>query len=279
MMQLNRFPKDLWAVLAAVLLTMVFVLVPPLNETFVRTVLGLIMVLFLPGYSLISALFPGKKDLDGIERIALSFGLSIAITPLLGLILNYTPFGIRQIPSLISISIFTIICTIMAYIRRLKVDEKERFVLSFTYKPTLPKKRIDKALTIILMVSILASIFALIYVIVTPKEGEKFTEFYVLGPGGMADNYPKNLKIGENGTVILGVVNHEYAPTNYTIRVMWADELIGKIPIRLSHNETFEREFVFSARGNGTQKLRFLLYKEDLEEPYRTLHIIIDVSD
>ncbi len=278
-MQLNRFPKDLWAVLAAVLLTMVFVLVPPLNETFVRTVLGLIMVLFLPGYSLISALFPGKKDLDGIERIALSFGLSIAITPLLGLILNYTPFGIRQIPSLISISIFTIICTIMAYIRRLKVDEKERFVLSFTYKPTLPKKRIDKALTIILMVSILASIFALIYVIVTPKEGEKFTEFYVLGPGGMADNYPKNLKIGENGTVILGVVNHEYAPTNYTIRVMWADELIGKIPIRLSHNETFEREFVFSARGNGTQKLRFLLYKEDLEEPYRTLHIIIDVSD
>ncbi|RLI92448.1 MAG: hypothetical protein DRO89_02110 [Candidatus Altiarchaeales archaeon] len=83
---------------------------------------------------------------------------------------------------------------------------------------------------------------------------------------------------GRKRPVILGVVNHEYAPTNYTIRVMWADELIGEIPIRLSHNETFERKFVFSARGNGTQKLRFLLYKEDLEEPYRTLHIIIDVS-
>jgi uncharacterized membrane protein len=26
-----------------------------------------------------------------------------------------------------------------------------------------------------------------VYVIVTPKEGEKFTEFYVLGPGGMAE--------------------------------------------------------------------------------------------
>jgi uncharacterized membrane protein len=34
------------------------------------------MVLFLPGYALIAALFPRKDDLDGIERIALSFGLT-----------------------------------------------------------------------------------------------------------------------------------------------------------------------------------------------------------
>jgi hypothetical protein len=36
-----------------------------------------------------------EDTIDIIERIALSFGLSIAIVPLLGLILNYTPFGIR----------------------------------------------------------------------------------------------------------------------------------------------------------------------------------------
>jgi len=45
------------------------------------------LVLFLPGYTLIATLFPRKDDLDGIERVALSFGLSIAITPLLGLAL------------------------------------------------------------------------------------------------------------------------------------------------------------------------------------------------
>mgnify|MGYP000085336981 CR=1 FL=1 len=277
-MQLNRFPKDLWVVLAAVLLTMVFVIVPPLNETFVRMVLGPIMVLFLPGYSLISALFPRKKDLDGIERIALSFGLSIAITPLLGLILNYTPFGIRQIPSLISISIFTIICTIMAYIRRSKVNEKERFVLSFTYKPTLPKKRIDKALTIILILSILASISALIYVIVTPKRGEKFTEFYILGPGGMADNYPKNLKIGENGTVIIGIVNHEYELINYTLQITLGDKLLKETTIKLNHNETFTENFTFSPKEKGRKKLKFLLYKGGSGEPYRLLHLWIDVK-
>ena len=32
-----------------------------------------------------------------------------------------------------------------------------------------------------------------VYVIITPKEGEKFTEFYVLGPGGMAEDYPIKL--------------------------------------------------------------------------------------
>ena len=78
---------------------------------------------FLPGYSLIAALFPRKDDLDGIERIALSFGLSIAITPLLGLALNYTPFGIRLLPILIVLSVFTISLAMGAYVRRGKIPE------------------------------------------------------------------------------------------------------------------------------------------------------------
>ena len=107
----KHFPKDLdlALVIILVLLTIPFVLIPPLNEISpVRIILGLPLVLFLPGYSLIATLFPRKADLDGIERIALSFGLSIAITPLLGLALNYTPFGIRLSPVLIVLSVFTI---------------------------------------------------------------------------------------------------------------------------------------------------------------------------
>ncbi len=37
------------------------------------------------------AAFSEKNDLDGIERLALSFGLSIAVVPLIGLGLNFTP--------------------------------------------------------------------------------------------------------------------------------------------------------------------------------------------
>jgi len=95
----------------------------------VRIILGLLLVLFLPGYSLIAALFPRKDDLDGIERIALSFGLSIAVVPLLGLALNYTPFGIRLVPVLVVLSMFTVSIAVVAGVRRLGLPDGERFVV------------------------------------------------------------------------------------------------------------------------------------------------------
>jgi uncharacterized membrane protein len=127
---LKHFPKDLALVIFFTILCIPFVLIPPLNEiSAVRIILGLPLVLFLPGYSLIATLFPRKDDLDGIERIALSFGLSIAIVPLLGLALNYTPFGIRLSPVLIVLSVFTISLALGAYVRRSMIPEKERFVV------------------------------------------------------------------------------------------------------------------------------------------------------
>jgi uncharacterized membrane protein len=61
--------------------------------------------LFLPGYALIKALFPTtvpikttSENLDNIERIALGLGMSLALVPIMGLILNYTPWGIRLTP-------------------------------------------------------------------------------------------------------------------------------------------------------------------------------------
>ncbi|MFV9676759.1 MAG: DUF1616 domain-containing protein [Methanosarcinales archaeon] len=123
---IKHFPKDFDLDLALVILFTIlcipFVLIPPLNEISpVRIILGLPLVLFLPGYALIAALFPRKDDLDAIERVALSFGLSIAITPLLGLALNYTPFGIRLAPVLIVLSVFTISLAICAYVRRSRI--------------------------------------------------------------------------------------------------------------------------------------------------------------
>ena len=125
----DRLPADLALAIALTLACILFVMVPPLNETPVRVLLGLLLVLFLPGYSLIAALFPRRDDLDSIERIALSFGLSIAVVPLIGLALNYTPFGIRLVPVLAGLSVFTILLAVAAGVRRLRLPEGGRFVV------------------------------------------------------------------------------------------------------------------------------------------------------
>ena len=126
----ERIPGDLALVILLTFSCMLFVLIPPLDETPVRVLLGLLLVLFLPGYSLVAALFPRRDDLDGIERIALSFGLSIAVVPLIGLALNYTPYGIRLVPLLAGLSVFTILLALAAGVRRRGVvSEAERFVV------------------------------------------------------------------------------------------------------------------------------------------------------
>lgn len=281
-------PRDLALVILFTLLCIPFVLISPLNETSIRLFLGLPLVLFLPGYSLIAALFPRKDDLDGIERLALSFGLSIAIVPLLGLALNYTPFGIRLSPILAILSLFTVSFAVGASVRRSMVPEGERFDVEFgvalrTLKESFEAAdtKTDRILSIILVISIVLAIAMVIYVIITPKQGEKFTEFYVLGPSGKASDYPTNLEVGEEGEVIIGVVNHEYAMVTYQLEVQLSGEVIGEERIELLHNETWESPFTFRARRAGEdQKLEFLLFKEGLEEaePYRSLHLWVDIK-
>ncbi|MCK4928541.1 MAG: DUF1616 domain-containing protein [Methanosarcinales archaeon] len=284
----KTIPSDILLVIILVLLTVFFILIPPLSNTWARIVLGLPMVLFLPGYALIAALFPHRDDLDGIERTALSFGLSIAVVPLLGLGLNYTPWGIRLVPILITLSFFTLGMCVIAVYRRSELPEGEAFSVPFRaalHSMRLEvfaheQSRLDRILTIILVLSILASVTMLVYVIVTPKQGEKFTEFYILGPGGMADDYPTRFNLSESGTVIVGVVNHEYASVEYTLDIALDNESIypGQ-QLVLAHNQTWEEFVTFTPTKVGQDmKLQFLLYKDgNYSASYRDLHLWIDV--
>ena len=83
---------------------------------YIRNILGTIFVLFLPGYSLIKLLFP-KKQIDNIERAALSIGMSLALVPMMGLIIYYTTWGIETIPTTLSLLTLTIIFATAAIIR------------------------------------------------------------------------------------------------------------------------------------------------------------------
>ncbi|MCC6010753.1 MAG: DUF1616 domain-containing protein, partial [Fervidicoccaceae archaeon] len=79
---------------------------------------GSLFVLFLPGYALVEALYPDERELAPLERLALSIGLSLAVVPLIGLLLNYTPWGIRLEPVMASLAVFTLIMLMVASYRK-----------------------------------------------------------------------------------------------------------------------------------------------------------------
>lgn len=89
---------------------------------FLRWILGASFVLFLPGYALTTAIFP-QKDLDSVERIAVSFGLSLAVAPLIGLMLNFTPWGITLTPMLICLGSITGISIAIGAYRKAKTTK------------------------------------------------------------------------------------------------------------------------------------------------------------
>ena len=141
----------------------------------------------------------------------------------------------------------------------------------------MTSERLDKVLTIILVIAIITALAATVYVIVTPKKGEEFSEFYILGPGGKATDYPTNLSSAEKGEVIVGVVNHEYENVSYLFRAEIENRTIGTKSFQLAHNETLEFPFVFTAGEKGKKKLEFLLLKEGAATPYLDLHLWIDI--
>jgi len=104
--------RNLWfyivAALTATTLLCIYVIPNIFPLVALRWVAGSVFVLFLPGFTSVQALFPSSRDLDDIERFALSIGLSLAITPLIGLVLNYTPWGIRLDPIVVSLCLFTL---------------------------------------------------------------------------------------------------------------------------------------------------------------------------
>lgn len=138
-----------------------------------------------------------------------------------------------------------------------------------------------KTLSIVLGVIILGAIAAFIYVISTPAPDDNFTEFYVLGPGGGAADYPAELEAGEKAELVLGIISHERKAMSYRVGIE-ADgvEIGGLGPVSLEPGEKFERMVNFALDMPGKmQKVDFLLYREGQTEVAESLHLWLDITE
>jgi uncharacterized membrane protein len=273
-----RGTYDLLAIVAlTALLTICVVFIPSVIP---RIIIGLPSVLFFPGYAFIAALFPRKESLTSIERVALSFGLSLAVVPLLGLFLNYA-WEISLYPLLISIAGFVAAMCLLAYFRRRQLAPEQRFVPNISVRlPSSGKQsRLDRALTAVLVVAVAAAIAAVIYVGVRPKPGDDFTDFYLLGSSGTVGNYPTDIKLGADANVTVGIANHKGKDITYQVRMSIGGAELKVIEgIALHDGEKWEDNVVLTpTKAGDDQEVEFLLYRDGGSEPYRELHLWINV--
>ena len=137
-----------------------------------------------------------------------------------------------------------------------------------------------KVLSILLALTFLGMLGALGYIIANPKVGELFTEFYILGLGGEATDYPKELVVGKEGKVLVGIINREHEIVTY-----WVEVAIDGVKnsewgkVTLEDGEGWEGVVDFTPDKTGdNQKVEFLLYRQGWDGVYQRLHLWVDVQ-
>lgn len=332
----TRWGADLQSVLLAVGLLWAVTLLPVVRDTPLRIVVALVVALFVPGYALVAALFPergpavsdadtstpvdGADDesdgdgttggIDVLERIVLSFGASIAVVPLVGLVLNFTPWGLRLVPVLVGLTVLTIPLTVFAAVRRVRLPPEVRFdphpiawLVAGVRGLATPEDRTDAVLNVLLVVSVLLAVGSVAYAVSDPGPDEEFTEFYLLTENETGDlvatNYPTNFTTGEPQSIVVGIGNEEGGSETYTVVTQLQRAEIREETVTVTESrelDRFSRELSDGVSTNVTReitpreltgerlRLQFLLYRGDVPDSptpanaYRETHLWVNVT-
>lgn len=141
--------------------------------------------------------------------------------------------------------------------------------------------RLNKSLSVFLAIVIAAVLGYIAYLIVTPKKNEQFTEFYVLSSEGNAENYPRQVVLGNTVEVILGIINHEQKPTSYRVEIRASSMATTEVNVgTLANGEKWQHRVSFMPEAEGEEQIvEFYLYVDGEREPYlkKPLRLSLDV--
>jgi uncharacterized membrane protein len=289
-MKFNNTFTDLILIFGLALAALVVASVPAFSATVARPIIGTIAVLFVPGYAFIAALFPQKATLGSGVRLALSFGLSIVIVPLLELGLNYTRWGVRLGPTLVVLVVFTLVCVVIASVRRHQLPLEQRFAVNWPVwhhsddREAARPATFDRMLSVVLIIAIIASVAVASYALAMPKPVEHFTEFYLLGANDTLGNYATNYTVGVPSPATVVIVNHEARDVTYNLIVSENNRtqhaVVYSEQVVISDGQQWQKQIdlVLPLPGDNV-KLDFALYADHTAaDPYRDVHLWVNVS-
>ncbi len=244
--------------------------------------LSLVFILFIPGYLLQAFLFPYRGDLDGMERVGLSLGISVSVNSILALIIDRSPWEIGIIS--ITFGQFWVISffSSLALIRRVFASENLAYASTlvsdlrslWSFMRMLDRRRI------VIPIFGLLIIVSLVGLNFLETSSSRFmTEFYILGAEGLAEDYPWDVEVGEPVTLTAGINNLERDPATYAITIRANNNLLAKSePVILEVGDSWQGKIVFTMPYPGEdQPVEILLNRAKYPTPYRALRIWLNV--
>lgn len=253
----------------------------------------------LIGYAIITAYTLARGGFDLSKRRAFGIGLSTLVVSFIAAIPSYVARSIR-IPSITAVGLIVAagICEV-AHRQRMGSTAEKRLAFAIDLPSAKWKSYSlkDKVLTVVLGASIIIAAAFLVTIFVITREGDRFTEFYILNKDGRADHYPSLLNTSEQGRVIIGIANHELTGLNYTVQVLLitvrfvynqttglndtleiSNLTLSNFSIQLEDGAKSERPFDFSISNMGNYKLSFLLFRNlDERNAYRSVYLFVTV--
>lgn len=235
---------------------------PSASATSIRFVVAVPLVLFLPGYAFLSALFPGRQEsaaksssslsrtaqfdtLESIEhrgitwgeRVALSFGMSMIWLPILALALSISPWGLNLDPIFGVISAFVLGWSVIGAVRRARLAPSERFIVPYRRwlidaRTAFGRSPADALLTGVLALSVLAAAASLTYALAVPTDATEFTNFgvgTVNESGQLVYTAPPNFTDGQPQDLTFLIENHEERSLEYTVVVQLQEVRITEV--------------------------------------------------
>ncbi|MBX0285455.1 DUF1616 domain-containing protein [Haloarcula salinisoli] len=240
---LSLVPIDLVLVLAYV--TFATAAVETGEGSTVQFLIGVGLVLFAPGYTVVAALFPARarqreerqptsvlaltRPHDGVlvrERLALAFGVSVLLLPIVAV--AYGAVGISLTTSSILAAVWAIVGVgaVVGTARRLALPEREQFDLLRvaqgvgTGRP-LADDSTTTLLTVALCCMVVVSLGAFSAAIAGPSQSMSYTSASLLTTGQngepVASGYPANVSQDESVPLVVRVTNHHDTAANYTV--------------------------------------------------------------
>lgn len=280
----------------------------------VRGAVGLPLLLFLPGYALLSVVFPARQfqtrygaldvfsaGIDGVERVALSVGVSLALLPVIGLVLwTFSPvgFGMEVLIGVLSAEIG--LGMLYGTYRRIQLQPSQRYRLpadrwlSELWADGVTGGLFGTVMNGLLVVSVVAAVVALGYGVLVPTESETYTGVSILAQSEGELTFVQNsTTVAEGDQLTVSVTNHEGQTTTYTILVMVeqidtdgeqpsvrSSEELQRLQTTVGTGETNRVNHTVSpSTEESNLRLRYLVYKDEpptiptAANAYRTVYV------